>query len=131
MIVAAELVGEMAYRGLIIPSAVNPGKPSRPDPSGQGHSFGGALYLDRWDLARTLGGRVDGRRDDQQDRRAGAHEKEPQDHRAINVQLATVPDGQSRCPADIRTSWSGRFSGRITKLAKLIVRVRFPSPAPM
>ena len=66
MIVAAELVGEMACKGLIIPSAVNPGKPSRPAPSGQGHSSGRALYLDRWDLARTLGGRVDGRRDDQQ-----------------------------------------------------------------
>ena len=66
MIVAAELMGEMACRGLIIPSAVNPGKPSRPAPSGQGHSSGGALYLDRWDLARTPSGRVDGRRDDQE-----------------------------------------------------------------
>jgi hypothetical protein len=54
-----------------------------------------------------------------------------QDHRVINVQLATVPGGQSRCLTGTRTSWSDGFSGRITKFPKLIVRVRFPSPAPI
>jgi hypothetical protein len=47
-----------------------------------------------------------------------------QDNRAVNVQLTAVLGGQRRCLADIRTRWSGGFSGRIVKLPKLTVRVR-------
>jgi hypothetical protein len=62
MIVTAELVGEMACRGLIWPAPLAGGS--------------------------TADGMIS---------RTGARErtkKEPQDHRAINVQLATVPGGQ-------------------------------------
>jgi hypothetical protein len=56
---------------LIIPSAVDRGdKPSRPGQAGQDRSSSRALHLDRLGLAHSLTGGVDGRRDDQQDRRA-------------------------------------------------------------
>ncbi len=54
-----------------------------------------------------------------------------QDHRPINVQLATVTRGQSRTLAVPGHSWSAALAARIGGIPKLIVRVRFSSPAPI
>ena len=53
-----------------------------------------------------------------------------QDRRAISVQLATVPRGQSRVLAVPAPGWSAGLAARIGRIPKLIVRVRFSSPAP-
>jgi len=47
--------------------------------------------------------------------------------RALSRQLARVPSGQGRYPADIRTHWSDGLSGRITKLPKLTMQLSFAS----
>jgi hypothetical protein len=49
--------------------------------------------------------------------------------RAINVQ-ARVTSGRSRPLRVSRVAWSAALTGRICPIPKLIVRVRFPSPAP-
>jgi hypothetical protein len=74
----------------------------------------------RWRALRNLPGRVE----------VGKHEAPHQDRRAISVQLTTVLDGQRLCSAGSRTGWSGGLSGCIGQLPKLIMRVRFSSPAP-
>ena len=60
-----------SWGSLIITPAIDPGKPSRPGASAQGHSSSRALHLVHWRLARFPEGRVDGRRDDQE---IGVHE---------------------------------------------------------
>jgi hypothetical protein len=50
--------------------------------------------------------------------------------RAINVQLARVTRGQPRLLQSTRTGRSAARSGVAALLPKLMVRVRFPSPAP-
>jgi hypothetical protein len=50
--------------------------------------------------------------------------------RAINVQLARVTRGQPRLLQSTRTGRSAARSGVAALFPKLIVRVRFPSPAP-
>jgi len=50
--------------------------------------------------------------------------------RAINVQLARVACGQSRILRVSPLGWSAASAGMICPIPKLIVRVRFPSPAP-
>ena len=52
-----------------------------------------------------------------------------QDHRAISVQLARVTRGQSRLLAVPGPGWSAALAARIGRIPKLIVRVRFSSPA--
>jgi len=51
-----------ACRGLTIPSAIDPGKPSRPDPSGQGHSSVGRSTLTAgiWPAPLAGGSMADG-----------------------------------------------------------------------
>ena len=51
-----------AGAGLIIPATIDPGKPSKPGPRGQGRSAGGVLHLDPVGLVRSPTGRVDGDR---------------------------------------------------------------------
>ena len=50
--------------------------------------------------------------------------------RAISGPLATGPDGLSRSLADTPRRRSGRTTAPMAQIPKLIVRVRFPSPAP-
>ncbi len=50
--------------------------------------------------------------------------------RAISVPLTPVTRGLSRSLADTPHRRSGRSTDRIAQIPKLIVRVRFPSPAP-
>jgi hypothetical protein len=52
------------------------------------------------------------------------------DHCATNVQLTTVLDGQLWYAADGQTSWSRPLTAVLGQLPKLMVRVRFSSPAP-
>jgi hypothetical protein len=52
-----------------------------------------------------------------------------QDHRAISVPLAGVKRGQPRVLADNRTARSAAMTAVIRQIPKLIVGVRFPSPA--
>jgi hypothetical protein len=52
------------------------------------------------------------------------------ERRAINVQLARVTSGQSRALSVYKVGWSTASSTAICPIPKLIVRVRFPSPAP-
>ena len=54
-----------------------------------------------------------------------------QDRCAISVQLARVTSGQSRLLPVAQSGWSAASSATICPIPKLIVRVRFPSPAPM
>ena len=54
----------------------------------------------------------------------------PHDRRAINVQLARVTSGQPRLLQVPRVAWSAVLPAVICPIPKLIVRVRFPSPAP-
>jgi hypothetical protein len=53
-----------------------------------------------------------------------------QDSRAISVQLTRVTSGQSRLLAVTRPRWSAAPAAWIGRFPKLIVRVRFSSPAP-
>ena len=71
------------------------------------------------------GGRGRSRARDSPGRPAPGH-----DHRAISVQLAPVNQGQSRVLAVHGPGWSATPAGRIGRIPKLIVRVRFSSPAP-
>jgi hypothetical protein len=50
--------------------------------------------------------------------------------RAISVPLTLVTSGLSRSLADTSHRRSGRTTARMAQIPKLIVRVRFPSPAP-
>jgi hypothetical protein len=50
--------------------------------------------------------------------------------RAISVPLTSVKKGLSRSFPDALPCRSGRTTARIAQIPKLIVRVRFPSPAP-
>ena len=52
-----------------------------------------------------------------------------QDRRAISVPLTPVKTGLSRSLTDSPPRRSGHTEARTTQLPKLIVRVRFPSPA--
>ena len=52
------------------------------------------------------------------------------DRRAISVQLARVMSGHSRLLRATRVGCSAASSAMICPIPKLIVRVRFPSPAP-
>jgi hypothetical protein len=56
--------------------------------------------------------------------------KSVQDLRAISGPLARVTRGQSRSLADTCTRRSAPLAAVIAVLPKLIVRVRFSSPAP-
>jgi hypothetical protein len=64
----------------------------------------------------------------------GTERSEPprsgQDHRAISVQLARVTSGQSRTSPVAPPGWSAAPAAWIGRIPKLIVRVRFSSPAP-
>jgi len=51
-------------------------------------------------------------------------------HRAINVPLARATTGQLRLPAATRTPRSAPMSRVCGHPSKLVMRVRFPSPAP-
>jgi hypothetical protein len=51
--------------------------------------------------------------------------------RAISVPLTPVTRGLSRSLADTPPRRSGPVAGRMAQIPKLIVRVRFPSPAPV
>ena len=53
-----------------------------------------------------------------------------QDPRAISGPLARVTKGKSRLPAGTRNGRSAPLAAVIAPLPKLIVRVRFSSPAP-
>ena len=53
------------------------------------------------------------------------------DHRAISVQLTPVNQGQSRVLAVHGPGWSAALAARVGRIPKLIVRVRFSSPAPV
>ena len=53
-----------------------------------------------------------------------------QDHHAISMQLATVTTGQSRVLTVPGPGWSAALAAWIGGIPKLIVRVRFSSPAP-
>ena len=105
---------------------------------GQGRSVGGVLHLDHSRLARTPDGRVDGRRDDQP--QSGARGTAPaqarpgragQDHRAIGVPFTRVIRGQSRSLPDTRTRRPAPTTAMRGTPSKLVMRVRFPSPAPI
>jgi hypothetical protein len=70
-------------------------------------------------------------RDDQQNRRAPDRAGNvDEDHRAINVPLPPVLGGTQRSPAVTRNGRSEAIKPRFTHIPKLIVGVRFPSPAP-
>jgi hypothetical protein len=58
------------------------------------------------------------------------HPAPEHDHRAISVQLAPVNQGQSRALAVPGPDWSPALAAGIGRIPKLIVRVRFSSPAP-
>jgi hypothetical protein len=51
--------------------------------------------------------------------------------RAISVPLTTVKDGTERPLAAIEVGSSDTMTARFVQIPKLIVRVRFSSPAPM
>ncbi len=74
---------------LIIAPTIDPGEPGRPGPARQGRSSSGALHLDPWGQARSPDGRVDGRRDDQQDRCAQERIEVPVQGRALRTSLAS------------------------------------------
>jgi hypothetical protein len=57
--------------------------------------------------------------------------REPiQDHRAISVPLAPVNGGQPRILAGTQMGSSAALATVTRQIPKLIVRVRFPLPAP-
>ena len=60
-----------------------------------------------------------------------AREENRQDHRAINVPLARAIPGQPRLPAVTRTPRSEPMTAVCGHPSKLVMRVRFPSPAPL
>jgi hypothetical protein len=59
----------------------------------------------------------------------GTHQSE-HDRRAISGPLARVTGGHPRSLRTARYAWSAQLAGVTTALPKLIVRVRFSSPAP-
>jgi hypothetical protein len=59
------------------------------------------------------------------------HCRPGQDRRAISVPLTTVTRGQPRSPRTGRTARSAPLAASTGLLPKLIVRVRFSSPAPV
>jgi hypothetical protein len=59
-----------------------------------------------------------------------AHRASVHDRRAISVPLARVTRGQPGSLETVRDAWSAPLAAVTAELPKLIVRVRFSSPAP-
>jgi hypothetical protein len=80
--------------------------------------------------APAKGGQLRGGRGGSRARSAGTA-RPGHDHRAISVQLATASKGQSRILTVPGHGWSPPLAAQIGPIPKLIVRVRFSSPAPL
>ena len=79
-----------------------------------------AATPDGWQLSRRTG----------RSRATGDRCRSSRDRRAISVPLTPVTKGLSRSPTGSPPRSSGYLTARMAQIPKLIVRVRFPSPAP-